>query len=101
MNRTQQQQAFIQAVLTAAREGNGRNFCLRARAGSGKTATVIELVDDYVKEFNNHEVTLCAYNAAAAKELRERLEKHGHTNWRTVNASTVHSLGFGLVNFTN
>ncbi len=99
MNRTHQQQDFITAVTGAARAGGGRNFCLRARAGSGKTATVIELVDEYAAAFPDHEATLCAFNNVAAKELRERLERHGHTDWRHVNAATVHSLGFGLVRF--
>lgn len=97
MNRTAQQQNFIDAVVGAARAGGGRNFCLRARAGTGKTSTVLELVDEYAAAFPTHEVVLCAFGAAASKELKEKLEKRGHTNWRTISASTIHSLGFGLL----
>lgn len=99
MQRTQQQSDFINAVLAGAAAGGGKNYCLRARAGTGKTSTVLELVDDYAKAFPDHEVTLCAFGAAAAKELKEKLEKRGHRDWRKISASTIHSLGFGLVKF--
>lgn len=96
MQRTTQQTTFIDTTIAAAKAGGGRNFCLRARAGTGKSSTVLELVDDYVKEFPAHEVTLCAFGNAASRELKEKLEKRGHTDWRKINASTIHSLGFGL-----
>jgi DNA helicase II / ATP-dependent DNA helicase PcrA len=100
MDRTTQQQNFIQTVINSVREhGGGRHFCLRARAGTGKSATVLELVDDYTAEFPTHEVTLCAFGNAAAAELKAKLEKRGHTDWRRISASTIHSLGFGLVKF--
>jgi superfamily I DNA/RNA helicase len=97
--RTTQQQNFITAVLEAARAGGGRHICLRARAGTGKTATLIELVDDYTREFPAHELTLCAYNKAAADEIKARLERRGHKDWKQVAASTVHALGFGLLRY--
>lgn len=100
MNRTKQQSDFIAAVMAAAAAaGGGRNFCLRARAGTGKSATVLELTDDYAQAYPNNEITLCAFGNKAAAELKEKLEKRGHKDWRKVNASTIHSLGFGLVKF--
>src|ERR1700755_1640467 len=99
MKRTAQQQTFITTVIGAAKAGGGRNFCLRARAGTGKSSTLIEFVDDYAVEFPNHEITLCAYNNSAAKELKVKLEEHGHTDWRKISAATIHSLGNGLVRF--
>lgn len=99
MNRTAQQQTFVATVLDAARAGGGKNFCLRARAGTGKTSTVLELVDDYAKIFPNHEITLCAFGKKAADEMKEKLVKRGHTDWKKISASTVHSLGFGLLKF--
>jgi superfamily I DNA/RNA helicase len=97
MNRTAQQQNFIDTILAAA--GTGRHFCLRARAGTGKTSTVLELVNDYAAANPAHEITLCAFGNAAARELKEKLEKRGHTDWRKISASTIHSLGFGLLKF--
>ena len=96
MKRTLQQQNFIDAVLAS---GGGKNFCLRARAGTGKSSTILELVDDYAKQFPAHEVTLCAFGNAAAKELKDKLERRGHSDWRKINASTIHSLGFGLLKY--
>lgn len=99
MKRTSQQQNFVGTVMAAARTGRGANFCLRARAGSGKTSTVLELVGDYTREFPSREVTVCAFGKAAADELKTKLEARGLTNWRQVNASTIHALGFGLIKF--
>lgn len=99
MKRTKQQQDFISAILGAAAKGGKQNFCLRARAGTGKTSTVLELVDEYARAYPSHEVTLCAFGAKAAAELKEKLEKRGHTDWRMVSASTIHSLGFGLLKY--
>ena len=97
--RTTQQTSYIDAVIAAARAGGGKHFCLRARAGTGKTFTNMELIDEYVKAFPAHEITYCAFNASAAKEGKEKLEARGHTNWRLVASSTIHSLGNGLVKF--
>lgn len=99
MKRTSQQSNFIDTVISAVRAGGGKNFCLRARAGTGKSSTMIELVDDFSKEFPQREVVLCAFGNAAAKELGEKLKKRGFTDWRVISASTIHSLGFGLVKF--
>lgn len=99
MNRTHQQQDFISAILQAAMAGGGRNFALRARAGTGKTSTCLDLIDDYVRAFPRHEVTICAFGAKPAEELKEKLIKRGHTDWKRVNASTIHSLGFGLLKY--
>jgi superfamily I DNA/RNA helicase len=99
LTRTPQQTNFIEAVITSTKAGGGENHCLRARAGTGKSATIIELVDDYAKQFPAHVITLCAFNKEAAKELGEKLVAHGHKDWKQVNAATIHSLGFGLIKF--
>lgn len=100
MLRTPQQQNFIDAILAAAKRGGGENFCLQARAGSGKTSTVMELVDEYAREFPQHEITLCAFNASASKELGDKLKKRGHNDWRLRNAATIHSLGLSTLKYT-
>jgi superfamily I DNA/RNA helicase len=99
MQRTKQQQDFIDAILAAARDGGGKHKCLRARAGTGKTSTLMELIDDYRPAFPKHEIALCAFNNAAAKELKAKLEEHGHTDWRLTQASTIHSLGLSLLKY--
>lgn len=93
LQRTIQQTNSITAVIESVRNGGGENFCLRARAGTGKTSSVLELVDDYVREFPDHVITLCAFGRDPAAELREKLKKRGHTDWKKVSASTMHSLG--------
>ena len=99
MTRTIQQQNFIQAVIAAALSGGGKNFALRARAGTGKTHTNMELIDDYAAQFPTHEITYCAFNSDNAKEGQEKLEKRGHKDGRKINSKTSHSLGLGLVRF--
>jgi Cdc6-like AAA superfamily ATPase len=99
MNRTSQQQTVIDRVIAAARAGKGDNFCMRARAGTGKTASIMELIDDYSAAFPQNEITYCAFNTKNAKEGKEKLEERGHTDWRKISSSTIHSLGNGLVKF--
>lgn len=96
--RTDQQQTFIDAVLAAVKSGGGKHFCLRARAGTGKSYTVLELVDDYAKLYPKHEVSLCAFNKSAATELKEKLIARGHTG-KNVAAATVHSLGLSILRY--
>jgi DNA helicase II / ATP-dependent DNA helicase PcrA len=98
MARTTQQQNFITAIVAAA--GSGRSFCLVARAGTGKTHTCMELVDDYRKAHPKAEIALCAFNKSAATEIGDRLKKRGHSDWRATQASTVHALGYSLVKYT-
>ena len=94
MNRTPQQTAFIDALIN----GTG-HLCLRARAGTGKTTTILEAVDDYVAKFPRHEITICAFGKPIQKEIDKKLQARGHTIWKTVQAATSHSLGFGMVRF--
>ena len=92
---TPQQQAFIDALL----DPRAGHLCLRARAGTGKTSTILMGVDAYAAAFPDHEVLVCAYNKAIADEVAAKLKARGHTDWRRVQASTAHSLGFGAVKF--
>lgn len=93
MTPTSQQQAFLDALV-----GDTGNLALVARAGCGKTSTILMGVDAYLRANPDHEVLICAYNKAIADEVREKLEKAGH-DWRRAQAATVHSMGFGLVKF--
>lgn len=94
MNRTPQQQAFIVALL-----GGSGHIALVARAGCGKTTTILEAVSDYLKKFPRHEVLICAFGKAIEREITTKLEARGLTDWRQVSASTTHSMGWGLVKF--
>jgi len=94
MTPTKQQADFISAIRDTR-----DNLALVARAGCGKTSTILMAVNEIVKYEPRAEICVCAYNTAIKDEVAEKLRKAGHTNWKTVNASTIHGLGFGLVKF--
>lgn len=94
MQDTPQQIAFLDALVNTT-----NNLALVARAGSGKTTTILRGVDEYAKRFPRAEMLVCVYNKAIADEVGEKLKKRGHTDWRTVQASTLHGMGFGLVKY--
>lgn len=94
MKLTAQQQAFVDAMT----EGSG-HVAMVARAGCGKTSTILEAVDALVAHDPRLEIGVCAYNKAIAEEVGTKLKLRGHTNWKTVQAATLHSMGFGLLRF--
>lgn len=101
---TQQQIDFLNALCNTF-----DNLALVARAGSGKTTTILRGVAEYHKKFPYHEITVCAYNKAIADEVGAKLKAQGHTTeWITdestgrripprIQAATLHSLGYGLL----
>lgn len=94
MTPTNQQNAFLQALINTS-----SNLALVARAGCGKTSTILLGVDALVKKFPRAEILVCAFNKAIAEEVGEKLKRAGHNDWRTVSSSTLHSMGFGLLKF--
>ena len=84
------------AILEEMEHGTG-NCMVRARAGTGKTTAILMAVDVLRRTRPRAEITVCAYNKAIAKEVGEKLKANGHTDWKLTQASTVHSLGFGLI----
>ena len=84
---TEQQQAVIDWVVN----GTG-SLELLARAGCGKTFTLMKVVDAIVKN-NLGDVAVMAYNKKIADELKQKLELSGY-DWRTAQAGTVHSFGY-------
>lgn len=64
-----------------------RNLVVRARAGTGKTTTIIEGVNRAPEDF----ILVCAFNKRIAEELSTRI-----TN-PSCEAKTLHSLGFTAV----
>lgn len=87
------QQAQFLSALTDTQD----NLALVARAGCGKTSTILMGVDVLVKQFPSIEIGICAFNKAIADEIKDKLLKRGHTNWKQVSASTLHAMGFGLI----
>lgn len=65
---------------------------LSARAGCGKTFTLMQAVSAIVKAHLG-DVALMAYNKKIADELKFKLEQAGY-DWRTAQAGTCHSFGF-------
>ena len=66
---------------------------LLARAGCGKTFTLKRVVEAVV-EARLGDVALMAYNKTIAGELKAWLDEEKY-DWKTVQAGTVHSFGFG------
>ena len=93
MKLTSQQVAFVDAVV----KGRGHK-CLRARAGTGKTSTIIEAGVEYIRVNPTHEVAICAFGKAIQVEIDGKL-KDRDVDWKQMNAVTSHSLGWGLVRF--
>lgn len=90
---TSQQAAFVSALLTTT-----ANIALRARAGTGKSSTILVGVDELVKAHPRIEILICAFNKAIEVEMSEKLKARKY-DWRQVQASTAHALGWGLVRF--
>lgn len=93
-NLTTQQTAFVDAVVNGS-----DNISLIARAGSGKTTTIMAAVKALSKAKPNSSIVVCAYNKAIANEIQDKLNKAGLNDWRKVSGTTIHSLGFSLVKF--
>src|SRR5512137_30735 len=69
-----------------AKEGEG-NLVVRARAGTGKTTTIIEAIN-YAPE---QSILLAAFNKKIAEELKTKLKNP------KAEAKTLHSVGCGFV----
>jgi superfamily I DNA/RNA helicase len=93
-NPTGQQQAFLTALVNTT-----SNLALVARAGCGKTSTILLGVSAYRERFPTAEILVCAFNKAIASEVQAKLKAAGHSDWRLVQAATAHSLGWSLVRF--
>lgn len=91
------------AVVDWVRDGRG-SLNLIARAGCGKTFTLVRGVVRAIVEGDLGEVALMAFNKSAANEFKDRLGALARetgdrrfTTWKTVDAGTVHSFGFRAV----
>lgn len=65
---------------------------LVARAGCGKTSTLMVVIDIIVKN-KLGDVAVMAYNKSIATEIKTKLEAANY-DWKVAQAGTVHSFGF-------
>lgn len=91
MKPTPQQIDFINAVL----EGE-ENVTLVARAGTGKTSTIIKTVEACVAQDPRRSTMLFAYNKSIETELSARLSGLG-IDPNVARAKTAHAAGLSLV----
>lgn len=63
---------------------NGNNFLLSGGAGSGKTYSLVQLINRLIVENPNKKVACMTYTNAAVKEIEERV------NHKNLNVSTIH-----------
>jgi superfamily I DNA/RNA helicase len=87
-NLSEQQAAVIRWVL----EDKG-SLELLARAGCGKTYTLMQVVDAII-EGRLGDCAIMAYNKKIADEIKGKLEVLKY-DWKVAQAGTVHSFGFG------
>lgn len=87
---TAQQAAFLRALTTTA-----SHLALVARAGCGKTSTILLGVAELVKINPRIEILVAAYNKAIAQEVSGKLKALG-VDWKQAEAKTLHALGFSL-----
>ncbi len=73
-------------IFSWMRTGRG-NACVFARAGSGKTTTIIEAINHAPERF----ILVCAFNKEIADELSRRINNPNAV------ARTLHSIGNGIV----
>lgn len=88
---TPQQAAFLEA-LTSTRD----NLALEARAGCGKTSTVLLGVDAIRAADSRNRVLVAAFNKAIVEEVERDLTAAGH-GFPGVQAKTAHGLGLSLL----
>ncbi len=75
-----------QAIFKQFKEGRG-NTVVRARAGTGKTTTILE----GISHAPERKILLAAFNKKIAEELKTKLKN------QFAEAKTLHSIGFGIV----
>lgn len=77
---------FIEATSTTP-----RHLVVRARAGTGKTTTIVEFVKRLLKAFPKRVVVVCAFNKNIAEELTSRFMGFN------VIVKTLHAIGLSCV----
>jgi hypothetical protein len=76
-----------------------RHLALIARAGTGKTTTIMMGVDAYAALYPSHQIAVVAYNVDITREIDSKLKEAGY-DWRQVQARTAHGFGNYLLKNT-
>lgn len=92
MKWSEQQEAVFAAVV----EGTG-HLVVQARAGTGKTTTIVEAVIRLLAARPELRVAVCAFNARIRDELTRRFERADLAS--SVAVRTLHQLGFALCRY--
>ena len=76
------------AIYTACRKGGSTdNFIVRARAGTGKTTTILTGTEHAPEKI----IVVAAFNKRIAEELQRRITSYN------VKAKTLHGMGYGIL----
>lgn len=96
--RTKSWSTYQEAIFTAVETIHAvrRDLVVLARAGTGKTTTMIEAVIRYCRKNGGRKVLTCAFNVKNAKELDARLSEAG-LDWKTASAKTLNAVGLATV----
>lgn len=70
----------------------GRDLVVLARAGTGKTTTMVEAVIRFCRAHPSLRVLTCAFNVKNARDLDGKLA-HAGLDWRQASAKTLNSVG--------
>jgi len=70
----------------------GRDLVVLARAGTGKTTTMVEAVIRFCRAHPGAQVLTCAFNVKNARDLDSKLRASG-IDWRQASARTLNSVG--------
>lgn len=82
---SEEQQAIIDAFLA------GKDICVQAGAGCGKSATLAFIADAQLRELPGRRARFITFNKRNATEVAETFAEYGLTN---AEASTAHSLAY-------
>ncbi len=89
-NRTRRWSSLQDDIFIEFRDGD-RHIIVRARAGTGKTTTIVEAVLQYLEAHPQKSVIVCAFNKRIADELVKRFTGY------PVTVKTLHAIGYALV----
>ena len=90
------------AVLNWSRDPKKGNLTLIARAGCGKTSTLVELTQDIIAHIpqRRFSIFIGAYNRSIAAEIKGILQRL-KIDWKTAQAGTLHSAGMSTWRYRN
>lgn len=98
---TEQQQHFLDLLTNSTPDHtlHKRHLALIARAGTGKTSSIMMGVDAYTALYPSHQIAVVAYNVDITREIEGKLKAAGY-DWRQVQARTAHGFGNYLLKNT-